>query len=87
MTPALHDALAGIVATLAALSFLGRNAIQEDADIADCHEHVLDSLSDADLTAKIDCLTERNIRDQLSVADAIELQREAELAKLGARRN
>jgi hypothetical protein len=46
MTEALSNAVAGIIATLAACSWLGRNAIQDDADTHACHELVLDSLRD-----------------------------------------
>lgn len=87
MTPALHEAVSAILATLAACSWLGRNAIQDDQDTHACHELVLDSLADADLTAKIDCLTDRNLRDQLTVGDAMALHEEAQLAHFGARRN
>jgi hypothetical protein len=87
MTEALSNAVAGIIATLAACSWLGRNAIQDDADTHACHELVLDSLSDADLVTKIDTVTESNLRDQLTVGDAMTLYEEAQLSKFGTRRN
>lgn len=87
MTHTLSTAVASIVATLAAFAALGRNALRDDADTSECHEYVLDSLSDADLVGKIDTITYRSLRSQLTVEQAIELQREAELSRMGSRRN
>lgn len=87
MTEHLSSAVAGIVATLAAWSWLGKNVIQDDADVSECHEYVLDSLSDADLISKVDCVTEGDLRAQLTVEQAIQLHEEAELSRMGSRRN
>lgn len=87
MTESLSNAVASFVATLAAFAYLGRNAIRDDADTTECHELVLDSLADADLVTKIDTITDRNLRDQLTLEDAMTLHEESKLSKMGARRN
>lgn len=87
MTPALHDALTGLLTVLAAFAWLRRCPLADDAETSAAHELVLESLSDADFVGKVNCATDGDLRSQLSVADALALHEEAELAKLGARRN
>ena len=81
MTESLQSAVAGILAVLSAFSWLARDPVGNDRDVTECHDLVLQALSDADRVRTIECVTERNLRDQLTVADAIELQREIELRR------
>lgn len=64
-----------------------RGSADEDAMVSDAADTVLDTLADADTVSRIDCLTDRNLRDQLSVEEAEELHRERELRRFGCRRN
>lgn len=75
-------ALAGLFSWLA-----GDHGAQDDADIEECHTAVADALSDADNVRTIDAITGRNLRDQLTVADAQALHDEVELSRLHGRRN
>lgn len=52
---------------------------KEDELISNAHNLVLGMLSDADTTGKVWAVTDRNWRDQLSVAEAEELERERSL--------
>lgn len=51
----------------------------EDDMVVGCHGLVLDAVADADATRTVECVTGRNWRDQVSVQDAEELNREREL--------
>lgn len=86
MTTTLQSAISAITATLAAVGwFVGLRAADDDATTAEAHEFVLDALSNADAVRTIECITDRNLRDQLTIADALELQREAELRRCDRR--
>jgi len=76
--------LALSVAGLAA-AWTRRGSKAEDEIVATCHDLVLDSLTDADMTRTVDCITGRNWRDQLTVAEAEDLRREADLRKFERR--
>jgi hypothetical protein len=75
-----------------ALSFLihgfawwRKGSAEEDATVAEAADTVLDALSDGDLVQRIDCLTDRNLREQLTVEQAIELDKERTLRRFGRR--
>lgn len=59
----------------------------DDKDTAESNEFVLDRLADADLVGKIDCIRDRNLRDQITVGEALELHRDAKLGRMGPERN
>jgi len=60
---------------------------QDEADIVECHDAVLDALVDADRTRTVECLTERNWRDQVSLEQAEQLHREREAARHWQQKN
>lgn len=62
--------------------FLGSKR-EEDAIHAEANDVVLDALSDADQTRTIECLTGSDLRDQVTVEEAIELYEEAERRRFG----
>lgn len=53
----------------------------EDEIVAESADIVINSLSDADLVGRVDMHTGKNLRDQLSVQEAEELNRERELRR------
>lgn len=88
MNADLHAALTSITATLAAVGwFVGLRPGADDADTEACHEFVLDSLSNADAVRTVEAITDKNLRSQLTVEQAMQLHEEAKLSKMGARRN
>lgn len=85
----VHSKLFEIVGALSVLSgamaWWRRGSREEDAVFADAADTVLDGLSDADTVGKIGCVTERNLRDQLTVEEAMELDRERQLRRFDRR--
>ena len=75
-------ALAGLFSWLG-----GDHGAQDDADVEQCHDAVMDALSDADNVRAIDAVTGQNLRSQLTVGDAQALHDELELRRLRGRRN
>jgi hypothetical protein len=57
----------------------------EDEAVVQAADLVLDSAADADLSKRIEAATGRDLRSQMTVAEAEELRREAELRKFGRR--
>lgn len=58
----------------------------DDKDIIECHDEVLNTISDGDKVNKIDLHTGKNVRDQLTVEQAIQLNEEREEARWWWRR-
>lgn len=87
--PDIASKLFEITGALAVLSgacaWWRRGSDEEDAAVSEAADTVLGALSDADTVRKIDCVTDRNLRDQLTVQEAIELNRERELRRMGRR--
>lgn len=82
MTPALTEALASITTTLAAIGwFVGLRPNADDADTSAAHEFVLNALSDADAIRTLDCISDGDLRSQITIEQAIELHQEAELRR------
>lgn len=79
--------MAQMFVILAAFSYWGRNVPPDDKNTAECHEYVLDSLANADMVGKINIVTDKNLRDQMTLSDALELYEEARLTQMGAERN
>lgn len=66
---------------------LGASSKDDDLEVVQCHDVVIEALSDADRTAVTEAITDRNWRDQLTVEQAEALHEERELRKMGKRRN
>jgi hypothetical protein len=58
-----------------------KGSAEEDQVVSTANDTVLDALSDADTVSKIDCLTNRNLREQLTVGEAIEMDKERQLRR------
>lgn len=63
----------------AAAAWFTRGSQDEDDMTVKAHSLVLDSVSDADTTKRVWAVTDKDWRDQLTVAEAEELNREREL--------
>lgn len=62
-----------------------RGGPKEDATVASSCDLVIDTLSDADKVNTIDMSTGKNLRDQLSLEEVEELNRERESRRFGRR--
>ena len=60
---------------------------KEDKDVINAHEFVIESLSDADLMRKVELATGKDLREQMSVADAMDLVVEVGYLRMGNGRN
>ena len=60
---------------------------KEDKEVIAAHEYVIESLSDADLMARTELATGKDLREQMSVADAMDLVVEVGMLRMGNRRN
>ena len=60
---------------------------KEDAEVIAAHEFVIASLSDADLMARTELATGKDLREQMSVADAMDLVVEVGMLRMGNTRN
>jgi hypothetical protein len=60
---------------------------KEDKEIIEAHEFVMDSLSDADLMARTELATGKDLREQMSVGDAMDLVVEVGMLRMGNSRN
>ena len=73
---------AGAMAVLAGiLDWTRRGSQAEDAMVASAADVVLDAVSDGDMVERINCLHHRNLRDQVSLQEAIELDSERTLRR------
>lgn len=80
MTPALHDAVSGLLTVFTLIGWLaGKRPDNDDPDTVEAHLFVLDALSDADAIRTLDCVNDGDLRSQLTVEQAMELAQEAEL--------
>lgn len=70
-----------------AMAWWRRGSDEEDEMVSNAADTVLDALSDADTVSKIGCVTDRNLRDQLTIEEAIEMNKERELRRFGWKRN
>ena len=64
-----------------------KDSPEEDAIIVEAHSLVLDSICDADETRRVEAVTGRNWREDLTVEDAIRLAEERDLHQMGKSRN
>lgn len=58
-----------------------------DEEIVEAHRVVIGGLGDADFCAKVELATGRNLRDQITTEEAVELMKEMELLRMGNGRN
>lgn len=58
-----------------------------DREIIESGELVLDKLSDAEFVRKIEVMTGKNLRDQITLEKANDIREEVELLKMGNSRN
>jgi len=72
-------------ATMGLIAFLAGGNDGDDEEMIQCNEFVLDTLSDADHVAEIDAHVGENIRDQMTVEEAIALHDDAERRRWGYR--
>jgi len=83
----LFEFSGALLVAMGAMTWWRQDTEEEDAAVIAANDLVLESLSDADTTRTVECVTDRNWRDDVTVAEAEELRREAELRKMGHRRN
>lgn len=69
------------------MSWFRKDTADEDKTLAEAAETVIEGAVDADTVNRIELRTGRNLRDQLSVAEAEEMRREADLRGFGWKRN
>lgn len=70
-----------------AFAWWRKGSDEEDEMVSNAADTVLGALSDADTVSKIGCVTDRNLRDQLTIEEAIEMNKERELRRFGWKRN
>lgn len=78
---------AALAVGVAACKWWRQDTEEEDAAVIAANDLVLESLSNADATRTVACVTDRNWRDQVSVAEAERLNEERELRRFGWKRN
>jgi len=70
-----------------AMAWWRKGSQDEDEMVSQAADTVIGALSDADTVGKIDTLTTRNLRDQVTVEEAMEMNSERELRRFGWKRN
>lgn len=66
----------------AVAAWFTRGSQDEDEMTVQAHELVLGMVSDADATGRVEAVTDRNWRDDISIEQAEELNRERELRNM-----
>lgn len=69
------------------MSWRRQGSVEEDKIRKEIADTLLDACSDCDRVNKIELNTGRNLRDQMTVEEAKELDRERKLLGMGVRRN
>jgi hypothetical protein len=77
----LFEFLGASAVASGAMSWFRRGSKEEDEMVAAAHDVNLNGLSDADFNRGVECMTDRNLRDQMSVEQAENLNRERELRR------
>lgn len=83
----LHGFEAALAVATGAMAWWRKETPEEDEMVSQATDVVLGALSDADAVGKIDAATDRNLRDQVTVEQAMAMERERELRGFGWRRN
>lgn len=78
---------AALAVGVAACKWWRQDSDEEDAAVIAANDLVLGALSDADTTRTVECVTDRNWRDDVTVAEAEALRTDSERRKWGGRRN
>jgi len=60
---------------------------KEDKEVIAAHEYVIDSLSDADLMGRVELATGKDLREQMTVEQAVGLVVEVGMLRMGNSRN
>jgi hypothetical protein len=83
----LFEVLGAMSVVTSAMAWWRRDTDEEDAMVAGAADTVLEALSDADFCRTTECITGRDLREQMTVEQAIALHQERELARYGKGRN
>jgi hypothetical protein len=83
----LFEVLGALSVITGAMAFPRRDTDEEDAMVAGAADVVLEALSDADFCRTTECITGRDLREQMTIEQAIALHEERELARYGKGRN
>lgn len=71
----------------AAMAWWRKDTPEEDATVVAATDLVLETLSDGDTVARVECVHHRNMRDVVTVEEAQAMHEEAELRRWGWKRN
>lgn len=77
----LFEFLGASAVASGAMAWFRRGSKEEDEMVAAAHEVNLNGLSDADFNRGVECMTDRNLREQVTLEEAMELHRERELRR------
>jgi hypothetical protein len=69
------------------MAWFQRDSEDENKTLANIADIMTDAVSNADLVSKIQSDTGRNLRDQMSVEEAEQMEAEARYLRMGHRRN
>jgi hypothetical protein len=83
----LFEFSGALLVAMGAMSWWRQDTEEEDAAVIAANDLVLESLSNADATRTVACVTDRNWRDDVTVAEAEALRTDSERRKWGGRRN
>ena len=76
-----------LLVAMGAMTWWRQDSDEENEMVIAVNDLVLGALSDADTTRTVECVTDRNWRNDVSVEEAERLNEERELRKMGNRRN
>lgn len=83
----LFEVVGALGVLTGAMAWWRKDTDAEDATVAAAADTVLDAIADADFCRTVECVTGRDLREQLTVEDALRLHEERELARMGKGRN
>ena len=83
----LFEFSGALLVAMGAMTWWRQDSDEENEMVIAANDLVLESLSDADTTRTVECVTDRNWRNDVSVEEAERLNEERELRKMGNRRN
>jgi hypothetical protein len=83
----LFEFTGALAVVTGAMAWWRRGSEEEDATVSEAADTVLSALSDADTVNKIDYLTDKNLRDQVTLEQAVEMNEERNLRRWGWGRN
>ena len=83
----LFEVIGAMSVVTSAMAWWRRDTDEEDDMVAGAADVVLEALSDADFCRTTECITGRDLREQMTIEQAIALHQERELARYGKGRN